>query len=154
QLTVGKSDLDGRDGVLAAEDRTCVVSECPDVHAGRRTRGGKAERRAPAKSGQTGFSPRTLRFSDPLLPRRAVLCRASVSLAPTIARSGRNEQRRETVKTWTSILAAGAILAFAAPFAAASSGTHSSAKVGYGPYAYLGSTAHVAHAKHSAIKVG
>ena len=68
------------------------------------------------------------------------------------------------MKTWTSILAAGAILAFAAPVGSAAidsmasnaSGKqvanvkhvkkhakHSAIRVGYGPYAYLGDTAPV-----------
>jgi hypothetical protein len=58
------------------------------------------------------------------------------------------------VKTLTSILAAGAILAFAAQAGTAANVKHakqSSVRVGYGPYAYLGDTA---TAKHSTIKTG
>ena len=65
------------------------------------------------------------------------------------------------MKNWTSLLAAGAILAFAAPVGSAAIGStatagkkitsvkhvkkskhakHTVAKIGYGPYAYLGST--------------
>jgi hypothetical protein len=48
------------------------------------------------------------------------------------------------MKTLTSILAAGAILAFAAQAGTAANvknAKHSTIKVGYGPYAYLGNTA-------------
>jgi hypothetical protein len=86
------------------------------------------------------------------------------------------------MKTWTSILAAGAILAFAAPVGSAALGTYPdgvsssrsiapnaanqlmngshvkrgkhakhTARVGYGPYAYLGNTAPVAP---SATRIG
>jgi hypothetical protein len=58
------------------------------------------------------------------------------------------------VKTLSSILAAGAILAFAAQAGTAANVKHakqSSVRVGYGPYAYLGDTA---TAKHSTIKTG
>jgi hypothetical protein len=58
------------------------------------------------------------------------------------------------VKTLTSILAAGAILAFAAQAGTAASvkhTKHSTIKIGYGPYAYLGNSA---AAKHSTIKSG
>jgi hypothetical protein len=58
------------------------------------------------------------------------------------------------VKTLTSILAAGAILAFAAQAGTAANVKHakqSTAKVGYGPYAYLGDTA---TAKQSTVKAG
>ena len=57
------------------------------------------------------------------------------------------------MKTLTSILAAGAILAFAAQAGTAANvknAKHSTIKVGYGPYAYLGNTA----AKHSTNRVG
>jgi hypothetical protein len=50
------------------------------------------------------------------------------------------------VKTFTSILAAGAILAFAAQAGTAANvkhAKHSTSRVGYGPYAYLGNTAPV-----------
>jgi len=58
------------------------------------------------------------------------------------------------VKTLTSILAVGAILAFAAQAGTAANVRHakqSTAKVGYGPYAYLGDTA---TSKNSTIKTG
>jgi hypothetical protein len=58
------------------------------------------------------------------------------------------------VKTFTSILAAGAILAFAAQAGTAANvkhAKHSTSRVGYGPYAYLGNTAPT---KHSTIRVG
>ena len=58
------------------------------------------------------------------------------------------------MKTLSSILAAGAILAFAAQAGTAANvkhAKHSSVRVGYGPYAYLGDTA---TAKHSTIKTG
>jgi len=58
------------------------------------------------------------------------------------------------VKTLTSILAAGAILAFAAQAGTAANvkhAKHSTTRVGYGPYAYLGSTA---PAKQSTSRVG
>ena len=67
------------------------------------------------------------------------------------------------MKTWTSILAAGAILAFAAPAGLAASGspasgasTHSIARVGIGPYAYMGGTAAVKKhvVKHSVARSG
>jgi hypothetical protein len=63
------------------------------------------------------------------------------------------------VKALTSILAAGAILALAAQAGIAAgvkhvkkseSARHSSIRVGYGPYAYLGNSA---SAKQSAIRV-
>ena len=57
------------------------------------------------------------------------------------------------MKTLMSILAAGAILAFAAQAGTAATlkhAKHSTIRVGYGPYAYLGSTA---SAKRSVIKV-
>jgi len=57
------------------------------------------------------------------------------------------------VKTLTSILAAGAILAAAAQAGTAANvkhATHRTIKVGYGPYAYLGNTA----AKQSTNRVG
>ncbi|HZQ90101.1 MAG TPA: hypothetical protein VFA42_08825 [Gaiellaceae bacterium] len=53
------------------------------------------------------------------------------------------------MKTLTSIVAAGAILAFAAQAGTAANvkhvakSVHSSIRVGYGPYAYLGNTARV-----------
>jgi hypothetical protein len=50
----------------------------------------------------------------------------------------------KTVKALTTILTAGAILAFAAQAGTAANlkhAKHSTIKVGYGPYAYLGSTA-------------
>ena len=50
------------------------------------------------------------------------------------------------MKTLTSILAAGAILAFAAQAGTAANvkhAKHSTIRVGYGPYAYLGDTAPV-----------
>jgi len=52
------------------------------------------------------------------------------------------------VKTLTSILAAGAIVAFAAQAGIAANAKQSTIRVGYGPYAYLGNTA----AKHSTTK--
>jgi len=62
-------------------------------------------------------------------------------------------KERSTVKTLTSILAAGAILAFAAQAGTAATNVdhvkkskvakHSAIRVGYGPYAYLGDTAPV-----------
>ncbi len=58
------------------------------------------------------------------------------------------------MKTLTSIVAAGAILAFAAQAGTAANvkhAKHSTARVGYGPYAYLGNTA---QAKQSTIRVG
>jgi hypothetical protein len=58
------------------------------------------------------------------------------------------------VKTLTSILAAGAILAFAAQAGTAANvkhAKHSTARVGYGPYAYLGDTA---QAKQGTTRVG
>ena len=55
------------------------------------------------------------------------------------------------MKTLTSILAAGAILAFAAQAGIAANVKHSAIKVGYGPYAYLGNTA---AAKQSTARVG
>jgi hypothetical protein len=58
------------------------------------------------------------------------------------------------VKTLTSIVTAGAILAFAAQAGTAATVKHTkhgTARVGYGPYAYLGNTA---QAKHSTIRVG
>jgi hypothetical protein len=54
----------------------------------------------------------------------------------------------EKVKTLTSILAAGAILAFAAQAGTAANARHakhSTIRVGYGPYAYLGNTAPAKH---------
>ena len=57
------------------------------------------------------------------------------------------------MKTLTSILAAGAILAFAAQAGTAANAKHakqSTIRVGYGPYAYLGNTA----ANHSTTRVG
>jgi hypothetical protein len=58
------------------------------------------------------------------------------------------------MKALTSILAAGAILAFAAQAGTAANVKHakdSTVKVGYGPYAYLGNTA---QASRAAIKPG
>jgi len=58
------------------------------------------------------------------------------------------------VKALTSILTAGAILACAAQAGTAATvkhAKHSSVKVGYGPYAYLGNSA---QASHSTIRVG
>ena len=58
------------------------------------------------------------------------------------------------MKTLTSILAAGAILAFAAQAGTAANvkhAKHSTIKVGYGTYAYLGNTA---APKHSTIRPG
>ena len=58
------------------------------------------------------------------------------------------------MKTFSSILAAGAILAFAAQAGTAANvkhAKHSTTRVGYGPYAYLGNSA---QAKHSTTKVG
>jgi hypothetical protein len=58
------------------------------------------------------------------------------------------------VKTLTSILAAGAILACAAQAGTAANvrhAKHSTIRVGYGPYAYLGNTA---HAKQSTPRAG
>jgi hypothetical protein len=52
------------------------------------------------------------------------------------------------VKTFTSILAAGAILAFAAQAGTAASlkhTKHSTTRVGYGPYAYLGNSVQANH---------
>jgi hypothetical protein len=63
-------------------------------------------------------------------------------------------KERSTVKALTSIVAAGAILAFAAQAGTAANvkhSTHSTVRVGYGPYAYLGDTA---QAKRSTIGVG
>jgi hypothetical protein len=63
-------------------------------------------------------------------------------------------KERSPVKTLTSILAAGAILAFAAQAGTAANvkhAKHSTIRVGYGPYAYLGNTA---HAKHNTTRVG
>ena len=54
------------------------------------------------------------------------------------------------MKTLTSILAAGAVLAFAAQAGTAANTKQSTIKVGYGPYAYLGNTA----AKHSTTRAG
>ena len=57
------------------------------------------------------------------------------------------------MKTLTSILAAGAIVAFGAQAGMAANAKntrHSTIKVGYGPYAYLGNTA----VKHSTNRVG
>ena len=56
------------------------------------------------------------------------------------------------MKTLTSILATGAILAFAAQAGTAANlkhAKHSTVRVGYGPYAYLGNTA---QANHSTIR--
>ena len=58
------------------------------------------------------------------------------------------------MKALTSILAAGAILAFAAQPGIAANvkhAKHSTTKVGYGPYAYLGNTA---QDKQSTTRVG
>jgi len=55
------------------------------------------------------------------------------------------------MKTLTSVLAVGATLAFAAHAGIAANTKHSTTRVGYGPYAYLGNTA---QAKQSTIKVG
>jgi hypothetical protein len=58
------------------------------------------------------------------------------------------------VKTLTSILAAGAILACAAQAGIAANvrhAKHSTIRVGYGPYAYLGNSA---QAKESTPRVG
>ena len=58
------------------------------------------------------------------------------------------------MKTLTSILAAGAILAFAAQAGTAANfkhAKHSTTRVGYGPYAYLGNTV---AAKNSTSRVG
>ena len=57
------------------------------------------------------------------------------------------------MKTLTSILAVGAILAFAAQAGIAANvrhAKHSTIRVGYGPYAYLGNTA----VKHGTSTVG
>ena len=58
------------------------------------------------------------------------------------------------MKMLTSILAAGAILACAAQAGIAANvkhAKHSTTRVGYGPYAYLGNTA---QATHSTTRVG
>ena len=58
------------------------------------------------------------------------------------------------MKALTSILTAGAILAFAAQAGTAANlkhAKHSTIRVGYGPYAYLGNTA---QANHSTIRAG
>jgi len=82
-------------------------------------------------------------FPDPMRP--PCLCH----------RTERSQRAKEsTVKMLTSILAAGAILAFAAQAGTAANvkhAKHSTTRVGYGPYAYLGNTA---QAKHSTTSVG
>jgi hypothetical protein len=92
------------------------------------------------------------------LPRSGLLLERSHGAIET-------SKGEHTMKTWTSILAAGAILAFAAPAGNAALGNypdygvsssasgkqiknvkkakHAAIKVGSGPYAYLGSTAPV-----------
>jgi hypothetical protein len=68
-------------------------------------------------------------------------------------RSQRAKERRP-VKTLTSILAAGAILAFAAQAGTAATvkhAKHSTARLGTGPYVYLGN---IATAKHITSRVG
>jgi hypothetical protein len=62
-------------------------------------------------------------------------------------------KERSTVKTLTSILAAGAILAFAAQAGTAANlkhAKHGTVRVAYGPYAYLGSTATAKHNTNTA----
>jgi hypothetical protein len=84
------------------------------------------------KGGADASVPRY--FPDPLRPPLVVQSHEAIATS----------QGENPMKTLTSILGAAAILAFAAQAGTAANvkhAKHSTTKVGYGPYAYLGNTA-------------
>src|SRR3982751_6491474 len=105
---------------------------------------------AAASSGCRGVQEQAVKTRS-TLQVRCISDSFAVSLVVPSHEAIATSEGESTVKTLTSILAAGAILAFAAQAGNAANAKHSTAKVGYGPYAYLGDTA---TAKRSTISIG